>query len=101
MVDIYKIGIGNPDKRVYKISKKRVRFLRLRRMYNAIYPYRIRADGVFQCRGEAEYYQYSKVENTFYRHKTILGRKLKARNVAESPMQCVIVKWMPLWVALF
>ena len=26
MVDIYKIGIGNPDKRVYKISKKRVRF---------------------------------------------------------------------------
>ena len=26
LVDIYKIGIGNPDKRVYKISKKRVRF---------------------------------------------------------------------------
>jgi large subunit ribosomal protein L36e len=26
LVDIYKIGIGNPDKRVYKISKKRVSY---------------------------------------------------------------------------
>ena len=37
--------------------------------------HRIKEDGVFQWRRESGYYQQSKVENTFYRYKTILGRK--------------------------
>ena len=36
-------------------------------------------DGVHQWRRESGYYQQSKVENTFYRYKTILGRKLRTR----------------------
>jgi len=36
-------------------------------------------EGVHKWRRESGYYQQSKVENTFYRYKTILGRKLWSR----------------------
>ena len=49
--------------------------------------HRIKKDGAFHWRRESGYYQQSKVENTFYRYKTILGRKFRARTAAESPMQ--------------
>ena len=35
-------------------------------------------DGVHKWRRESGYYQQSKVENAFYRYKTILGKKLRA-----------------------
>jgi hypothetical protein len=52
--------------------------------------HRIKKDGVFQWRREAEYYQQSKVENTFYRYKTILGRKLRARNERNREVETII-----------
>ena len=36
-------------------------------------------DGIHKWRRESGYYQQSKVENTFYRYKTIIGKKLRAR----------------------
>ena len=36
-------------------------------------------EGVHKWRRESGYYQQSKVENAFYRYKTILGKKLRAR----------------------
>ena len=36
-------------------------------------------EGVHRWRRESGYYQQSKVENGFYRYKTIIGRKLRAR----------------------
>ena len=41
--------------------------------------HKIRTDGVYEWRRESGYYQQSKVENTFYRYKTTIGRKLRAR----------------------
>jgi len=52
--------------------------------------HRIKKDGVFQWRREAGYYQQSKVENTFYRYKTILGRKLRARNERSREVETII-----------
>jgi hypothetical protein len=52
--------------------------------------HRIKKDGVFQLRRKAEYYQQSKVENTFYRYKTILGRKLRARNERNREVETII-----------
>ena len=36
-------------------------------------------EGIHKWRRESGYYQQSKVENTFYRYKTILGKKLRVR----------------------
>ena len=36
-------------------------------------------EGVHKWRRESGYYQQSKVENSFYRYKTIIGKKLRAR----------------------
>ena len=36
-------------------------------------------EGVHRWRRESGYYQQSKVENRFYRYKTTIGRKLRAR----------------------
>ena len=36
-------------------------------------------DGIYIWRRESGYYQQSKVENTFYRYKTTIGRRLRAR----------------------
>ncbi len=41
--------------------------------------HKIRNDGVYEWRRESGYYQQSTVENTFYRYKTTIGRKLRAR----------------------
>ena len=35
--------------------------------------------GIYIWRRESGYYRQSKVENTFYRYKTTIGRKLRAR----------------------
>ncbi len=52
--------------------------------------HRIKRDGVFQWRRESGYYQQSKVENTFSRYKTILGRKLRARTECNRQVETVI-----------
>ena len=41
--------------------------------------HKTRNDGVYTWRRESGYYRQSIVENTFYRYKTIIGRKLRAR----------------------
>ena len=52
--------------------------------------HRIKEDGVFQWRRESGYYQQSKVENTFYRYKTILGRKLRARTERNRQVETIL-----------
>ena len=52
--------------------------------------HRIRDDGLFQWRRESGYYQQSKIENTFYRYKTILGRKLRARTEKNRQVETII-----------
>jgi len=52
--------------------------------------HKIKKDRVFQWRREAGYYQQSKVENTFYRYKTILGRKLRARSEGNRQVETII-----------
>ena len=47
-------------------------------------------DGVHKWRRESGYYQQSKVENTFYRYKTILGKKLRARTEESREIETVI-----------
>ena len=47
-------------------------------------------DGVHKWRRESGYYQQSKVENTFYRYKTILGRKLRSRQEESRHVETVI-----------
>ena len=47
-------------------------------------------DGVHKWRRESGYYQQSRVENTFYRYKTILGRKLRARREDNRHVETVI-----------
>ena len=41
--------------------------------------HKIRTDGVYEWRRESGYYRQSKVENTFYRYKTTIGKRLRAR----------------------
>ena len=36
-------------------------------------------DGIYTWRRESGYYKQSKVENTFYRYKTTIGKRLRAR----------------------
>ena len=36
-------------------------------------------DGIYTWRRESGYYRQSKVENTFYRYKTTIGKRLRAR----------------------
>ena len=52
--------------------------------------HRIKKDGIFQWRRDSGYYQQSKVENTFYRYKTILGRKLRARNEQNRLVETIV-----------
>ena len=52
--------------------------------------HRIKKHGVFQWRRDAGYYQQSKVENTFYRYKTILGRKLRARSERNREVETIV-----------
>ena len=52
--------------------------------------HRIRTDGVYQWRRESGYYQQSIVENTFYRYKTTIGRKLRARTEEGREVEATI-----------
>ena len=45
-------------------------------------------ESVHKWRRELGYYQQSKLENTFYRYKTIVGRKLRARREVEFILAC-------------
>ena len=52
----------------------------------------IQSRGVFEWRKTSGYYQQSKVENSFYRYKTIIGDHLKSRRedsrLVESILAC-------------
>ena len=52
-------------------------------------------DGIYTWRRESGYYQQSKVENAFYRYKTTIGRKLRARTEegreVEATISCQIL----------
>ena len=52
--------------------------------------HRIRTDGVYQWRRESGYYRQSKVENTFYRYKTTIGKRLRARTEESREVQVKI-----------
>ena len=47
-------------------------------------------EGVHQWGRESEYYQQSKVENAFYRYKTILGKKLRARTEDSREVEAIL-----------
>ena len=47
-------------------------------------------EGVHKWRRESEYYQQSKVENTFYRYKTIIGNKLQARTEESREIETIL-----------
>ena len=47
-------------------------------------------EGVHKWRRESGYYQQSKVENTFYRYKTILGKKLRARTEDSREVETIL-----------
>ena len=57
--------------------------------------HKIRCDGVYDWRRDSGYYQQSRVENTFYRYKTIIGRKLRVRTEqnreVETKIACKIL----------
>ena len=55
-----------------------------------VHVHKIRCDGVYQWRRESEYYQQSRVENTFYRYKTNIGRKLRARTELNREVEAKI-----------
>lgn len=52
--------------------------------------HKIRNDGVYEWRRESGYYKQSKVENTFYRYKTTIGRKLWARTEESREVEAKI-----------
>ena len=52
--------------------------------------HKIRREGVETWRRESGYYRQSTVENTFYRYKTIIGRRLRARGEAARQVEAVI-----------
>jgi transposase len=47
-------------------------------------------EGIHVWRRESGYYQQSRVENTFYRYKTILGKKLRSRREDNRHVETVI-----------
>ena len=47
-------------------------------------------DGVHKWRRESGYYQQSKVDNAFYRFKTILGRRLRARTEKVREVETIL-----------
>ena len=54
------------------------------------YLLKILEDGIYSWRRESGYYQQSRVENTFYRYKTIIGRKLRARKEETRQVEAII-----------
>ena len=47
-------------------------------------------EGIHSWRRESGYYQQSRVENTFYRYKTILGKKLRSRRDESRHVETVL-----------
>ena len=47
-------------------------------------------EGIHTWRRESGYYQQSRVENTFYRYKTILGKKLRARTEESREVETIL-----------
>ena len=47
-------------------------------------------EGIHSWRRESGYYQQSRVENTFYRYKTILGKKLRARTEESREVETIL-----------
>jgi len=52
--------------------------------------HKIRSDGVEAWRRESGYYRQSTVENTFYRYKTIIGKRLRARGEDACQVEATI-----------
>ena len=52
-------------------------------------------DGIYTWRRESGYYRQSKVENTFYRYKTAIGKRLRARTEegreVEAKISCKVL----------
>ena len=55
-----------------------------------IHVHKIRCEGVETWRRESGYYRQSTVENTFYRYKTIIGKRLRARGEAARQVEAAI-----------
>ena len=51
---------------------------------------RIRSDGIYRWRRESGYYRQSTVENAFYRYKTVIGRKLRARGEKAREVEVIL-----------
>jgi hypothetical protein len=63
--------------------------------------HRIRKIGIRQWKKEADYNRQGRVENTFFRYKTIIGGRLRARGdraqAGEARLACNILnRWMDL-----
>ena len=52
--------------------------------------HKIRCEGVETWRRDSGYYRQSGVENTFYRYKTIIGRRLRARGEEARHVEAAI-----------
>ena len=50
----------------------------------------IRSDGIYHWRRESGYSRQSTVENAFYRYKTIIGRKLRARGEEARSVEVIL-----------
>ena len=50
----------------------------------------IRSDGIYHWRRESGYYRQSTVENAFYRYKTVIGRKLRARGEKAGEVEVIL-----------
>ena len=50
----------------------------------------IRSDGIYYWRRESGYYRQSTVENAFYRYKTVIGRKLRARGEKAREVEVIL-----------
>ena len=50
----------------------------------------IRSDGIYHWRTESGYSRQSTVENAFYRYKTIIGRKLRARGEEARSVEVIL-----------
>jgi hypothetical protein len=59
---------------------------------------KIRAIGCRRWKKESGYHRQAGVENTFFRYKTIIGSRLRARHPesqkAEAVIACNILNWM-------
>ena len=63
---------------------------RTQRDKHSRYLLKILEDGIYSWRRESGYYQQSRVENTFYRYKTIIGRKQRARKEEARKVEAII-----------